>query len=131
EELARVRAEHAELRRRRRRSNAVWWVAALVASGVVALLIVAPWSSPPPSVAVLSAVGGDLGVVDLFEQAITTAEQQHGVQFTRLTPLIDTNSDVQELCRAGTDLIVVDLTLLSADLNTGSADCNETTFLIV
>lgn len=131
EELARVRAEHAELRRRRRRSNAGWWVAALVASGVVALLMVAPWNSPPPSVAVLSAVGGDLGVVDLFEQAIITAEQQHGVEFTRLTPLIDTNSDVQELCRAGTDLIVVGLTLLSADLNTRSTDCSETTFLIV
>jgi basic membrane lipoprotein Med (substrate-binding protein (PBP1-ABC) superfamily) len=131
EELAHERDEQARIRRRRRRSIARRWAAALIAAGVLAALALAPWESSPLRVAVLSEGGGDLGVVDLFDQAITTAEQRQGVEFTRLTQLIDTNSVVQELCRAGTDLIVVGMSLLSGDIDPESSDCSETTFLFV
>jgi basic membrane lipoprotein Med (substrate-binding protein (PBP1-ABC) superfamily)/DNA-binding SARP family transcriptional activator len=131
EEAARIREADAELRHHRLRWRVRRWAAAAVAAVLVAVLAVSPWESPPPRVAAISGVDGDLGVLDLFSQALTTVEEAHGVEFTRLTPLIDVNRDVQELCRAGTDLIVIGLILETREIDPSTAECAETMFMFV
>jgi basic membrane lipoprotein Med (substrate-binding protein (PBP1-ABC) superfamily)/DNA-binding SARP family transcriptional activator len=128
EEAAARRADEMRRRKGRRRilvaSGAV--LVGLLAALVLMVRATGWFDSPKPQIAAITEPGGDVGIMDLFNEGLTRVEQEHDVVVDRVQTFVDAAADLQSLCRSGSDVVLVAGGLVSMNMDPASPECSDT-----